>query len=78
MTRYRLMDYGLKTVARGRADYECGIFLPKSLGEMQPAQNMDERTRAIKYIQASANVSDEVAEEIYRRSRNYCDKNRPQ
>jgi hypothetical protein len=75
---YRLMDYGLKTVARGRADYECGIFLPKSLSEMQPAQNMDERTRAIKYIQASDNVSDEVAEEIYRRSRNSCDKNRPE
>jgi hypothetical protein len=67
---YRLMDYGLKTVARGRADYERGIFLPKSLSEMQPAQNMDERTRTIKYIQASENVSDEVAEEIYRQTRN--------
>jgi hypothetical protein len=74
---YRLMDYGLKTVARGRADYERGIFLPKSLSEMRSAPNMDERTRTIKYIQASGNVSDEVAEEIYRRSRNYCDKNRP-
>lgn len=75
---HRLMDYGLKTVARGRADYERGIFLPKSLGEIQSVQNMDERTRVIKYIQSSANVSDEVAEGIYRRSRNYCDKNRPQ
>jgi hypothetical protein len=67
---YRLLDYGLKTVARGRADYERGIFLPKSLSEMQPAQNMDERTKAIKYIQSSSNVSDDVADEIYRSTRN--------
>jgi hypothetical protein len=71
---YRLMDYGLKTVARGRANYERGIFLPKSLSELQSAQSMDERTRAIKCIQSSANVSDEVAEEIYQQTPSYAAK----
>src|SRR5689334_18139127 len=36
-----LMDYVLKTVARGRADYGRGIFLPKSIDEMRPARPLD-------------------------------------
>jgi hypothetical protein len=72
---YRLMDYGLKTVVRGRADYERGIFLPKSISEIQPATNMDERTRAIKHIQSSANVSDEVVEMIYQQTGSFLAKN---
>jgi hypothetical protein len=66
----RVMEYSLKTLAGGRADYDRGIFLPKSLGECRPPLETNGKTRAIKSIQASSNVSDEVAVALYERAGN--------
>jgi hypothetical protein len=63
---YRVSDYSLKTVKAGRVDYDTTIILPRTRTEMRSNTPLiDARTRAIKDIQASTNVSDEGATQIY-------------
>jgi hypothetical protein len=64
--RYRVSDYSLKTVKAGKVDYDTTIILPRTRKEMRPdIRFIDARARAIKDIQASTNVSDEGAMQIY-------------
>jgi len=61
-------DYGGKAIKKGRISEEHILVLPKALSEL-PVKNghlsCNPRERAIKGIQSSLNVSEEVAQEIY-------------
>jgi len=60
--------YGGKSIKRGRFPMDHILVLPKSVSEL-PDKNMeiicDPREQAIKAIQSSSNVSEEVAQEMY-------------
>jgi hypothetical protein len=63
---YRVSDYSLKTVRAGKVDYDTTIILPRTRKEISSnTLPIDARIRAIKDIQASTNVSDEGALQIY-------------
>jgi hypothetical protein len=63
----RVTDYTMKTVTRGKLDYDHVIILPKSLNETQSAvAQMDNRTSVIKQIQSATNLSDDTVETLYR------------
>jgi hypothetical protein len=61
-------DYGGKAIKKGRISEEHILVLPRSLSEL-PVNNYhlsaNPRERAIKDIQSSTNVSEELAERLY-------------
>ena len=65
-----ISDYSAKTVKWGRADEQDILILPKTVREIKdtrPVLSLEER--AIKDIQSSLNVCDELAQQIYRDAR---------
>jgi hypothetical protein len=65
---YRVADYAMKTMKNGRIDWDTTIILPRTYSELKSAPvKLDPRTRTIRHIQSATNVSDDIAEDIYRR-----------
>jgi hypothetical protein len=65
---YRVADYAMKTMKNGRIDWDTTIILPRTYSELKSAPvEVDPRTRTIRHIQSATNVSDDIAEDIYRR-----------
>jgi hypothetical protein len=64
---YRVVDYAMKTIKNGRIDWDTTIILPRTYSELKSAPvEIDPRTRTIRQIQSATNVSDDIAEDIYR------------
>ena len=63
----KLSDYAIKSIKCGRAEYECGIFLPKSLSEMSPSHPVGEDTRRIKIFSPRQTFRMTFAKAIYAR-----------
>lgn len=65
----KVLEYGGKSLKRRRISAEHILVLPRSIKELskKPTANsqLDPRAKAIRAIQASTNVSDEVAQELY-------------
>jgi hypothetical protein len=62
-----VVDYAMKTLKRGNVDYDTAIILPRTYDEMRSSRmSSDPHKLAIKNIQSAMNVSDQVAEQIYR------------
>ena len=60
-----IADYSVKTIKWKRADPQHILILPKTANEVrQRAMTADPRARAIKDIQTSLNVSDEMANHL--------------
>jgi hypothetical protein len=59
---HRVMDYSMKTIKRGEATFDDAIILPRTWEERQSEPiAKDPRSKAIKQIQSSTNISDDVA-----------------
>ena len=60
-----IADYSAKTIKWKRADPQHILILPKTTTEVrQRAMTVDPQVRAIKDVQASLNVSDEMANHL--------------
>lgn len=63
---FGIADYSGKTVKRHRADDDDILLLPKSISEVKGTPILcDSERRAIKDIQSSRNVSEEVARQLF-------------
>jgi hypothetical protein len=66
---HRVADYSMKTIKAGKVNYDTTIILPRLASELKSGiRTLDAKSRAIRDIQAATNVSDQVAEIIYRTS----------